>query len=267
LAEVELKLTDVSRWGFTYNFTYDYATTACYRFQIVAPYDKDAPVTPPDYITDLGNREKWMAFFYDTYQEGPAGLVPIVNMWEAEKSGYDGYSMFGYDSGVTYVVAYCAEDVNGVVGPVKFAQATTTQTVPGPNPTITVEMCEYDEANGQVIARFKANEDTKMIKYFGVTSTDASLYSSCALNDLVNSTKRDQAAYLTLWESQLVELGLDSTAESAIVSVQSAKESDKPVLVAAVAIGEEDGEDVYSPVACKIYHMGKFKDLKDFRDK
>ncbi|MBQ7877513.1 MAG: hypothetical protein IJ314_03825 [Bacteroidales bacterium] len=265
IADVELTLTDVSRWGFKYNFKYDYATTACYRFQIVAPYDKEAPVTPPDYITDLGNREKWMTFFYDTYQEGPAGLVPIVNMWEAEKSGYDGYSMFGYDSGITYVVAYCAEDVNGVVGPVKFAQATTTQAVPGPDPIVSIEMCEYDDAAGQVIAKFKANEDTKMIKYFGVTSSDASLYASCALNDLVNSDKRDQAAYLTLWESQLVELGLDSTAESAIVTVQAEKNSEKPVLVAAVAIGEEDGEDVYSPVACKIYHMGKFKDLKDFR--
>ena len=265
IADVELTLTDVSRWGFKYNFKYDYATTACYRFQIVAPYDKEAPVTPPDYITDLGNREKWMTFFYDTYQEGPAGLVPIVNMWDAEKSGYDGYSMFGYDSGITYVVAYCAEDVNGVVGPVKFAQATTTQAVPGPDPIVSIEMCEYDDAAGQVIAKFKANEDTKMIKYFGVTSSDASLYASCALNDLVNSDKRDQAAYLTLWESQLVELGLDSAAESAIVTVQADKNSDKPVLVAAVAIGEEDGEDVYSPVACKIYHMGKFKDLKDFR--
>lgn len=265
IADVELTLTDVSRWGFKYNFKYDYATTACYRFQIVAPYDKEAPVTPPDYITDLGNREKWVTFFYDTYQEGPAGLVPIVNMWEAEKSGYDGYSMFGYDSGITYVVAYCAEDVNGVVGPVKFAQATTTQAVPGPDPIVSIEMCEYDDAAGQVIAKFKANEDTKMIKYFGVTSSDASLYASCALNDLVNSDKRDQAAYLTLWESQLVELGLDSAAESAIVTVQADKNSDKPVLVAAVAIGEVDGEDVYSPVACKIYHMGKFKDLKDFR--
>lgn len=267
IADVELTLTDVSRWGFKYNFKYDYATTACYRFQIVAPYDKEAPITPPDYITDLGNREKWMTFFYDTYQEGPAGLVPIVNMWEAEKSGYDGYSMFGYDSGITYVVAYCAEDVNGVVGPVKFAQATTTQAVPGPNPTVSIEMCEYDDAAGQVIAKFKANEDTKMIRYFGVTSSDASLYASCALNDLVNSDKRDQAAYMTLWESQLVELGLDSTAESAIVTVQAEKNSEKPVLVAAVAIGEDDGDDVYSPVACKIYHMGQFKDLKDFRAK
>lgn len=265
IADVELKLTDVSRWGFTYNFTYDYATTACYRFQIVAPYDKEAPVTPPDYVTDIADREKWMKFFYDTYQEGPAGLVPIVNMWEAEKAGYDGYSMYGYESGITYVVAYCAEDVNGVVGPVKFAQATTTVAIPGPNPTISLEMAEYDDQNGQILARFTANEDTKMIKYFGVTSSDASLYSECALNELVNGTRRSYEEYLALWEGCLVELGLDSNAESVTLGVAAARQSDKPVLIAAVAIGEDDGEDVYSQIACKIYHKGQFKDLSEFR--
>ena len=265
IADVELKLTDVSRWGFKYNFTYDYATTACYRFQIVAPYDKESPVTPPDYITDLGNREKWMTFFYDTYQEGPAGQVPMVNMWEAEKAGYDGYSMYGYESGITYVVAYCAEDVNGVVGPVKFAQATTTEAVPGPNPTIGFEMIEYDDANGEIIARLVANADTKMIKYFGVTASDNTLYSACALYELVSGTRRSYEEYLTLWESQLIQLGLDSNAESVTVGVTTEKNSDKPVLVAAVAIGEEDGVDVYSPVACKIYHKGQFKDLSDYR--
>lgn len=265
IADVQLTLTDVSRWGFKYNFKYDYETTACYRFQIVSPYDKDAPITPPDYIIDAGKRDKWMTFFYDTFQEGPAGYAPIVNMWEAEKSGYDGYSMYGYESGITYVVAYCAEDVNGVVGPVKFAQATTTEANPGPNPTIEIEMIEYDDANSQVLARLKANEDTKMIKYFGVNSSDPSLYSSCALNDLVNSTKRTYEEYLILWESQLIQLGLDSNAESVTSAISTEKNSDKPVLIAAVAIGEDDGEDVYSPVACKIYHKGQFKDLADFR--
>ena len=265
IAEVDLRLTDISRWGFTYNFTYDYSKTACYRFQIVSPYDKDAPVTPPDYITDLGNREKWMTFFYDTYQEGPAGLVPLVNMWQAERSGFDGYSMFGYESGITYVVAYCAEDINGVVGPVKFATATTTEAIPGPNPTVEFEMIEYDDANHQIIANVKTNQDAKMVKYFGVSSSDGELYSSCALHELVNGTRRSYEEYLTLWESQLIQLGLDSNAESVTVGVDAAKNSEQPALVAAVAIGEDNGEDVYSPVICKIYHKGQFKDLSDFR--
>lgn len=266
IADVELTLTDVSRWGFRYNFKYDYNTTACYRFQIVYPYDQESTITPPDYVTDLGNREKWMTFFYDTYdQKEDVGLVPIVNMWEAEKAGYDGYSMFGYESGITYVVAYCAEDINGVVGPVKFAQATTTVAVPGPNPTIDIEVAEYDETNGQIIVKFVANEDTKAIKYFGVSSSDATTYSGCALADLVNGTRRSYDEYNLLWESQLMELGLDSSAESVTLAVAADKNSASPVLLAAVAIGEENGEDVYSPVASRIFIKGEFRNLSDFR--
>lgn len=274
IADVKLELTDISRWGFTYNFTYDFETTACYRFQIVWPFDADDPTTeedddfirPPHYLDDANDRQKWMTFFYDTFQIGPAGPVPIVNMWEAERSNYDGYSMYGYDSGITYVIAYCAEDINGVVGPVKFAQATTTAPNPGPNPTVVIEELTYDPQTGEIDGRFVANEDTKMIKYFSVTSSDASLYSACALNDLVNTSRRDYEAYMTLWESQLMNLGLSSNAESIPFSVDVDPTSDAPVLVAAVSIGEDDGVDVYSPVVAKIWRRGEFKDLADYRN-
>lgn len=273
LADVNLTFTDVSRWGFTYNFTYDYETTACYRFQLVYPYDEDDPTTdedddyirPPHYINDVNDREKWMTFFYDTYQEGPAGQVPIVNMWEAEKSNYDGYAMFGYDSGITYVIAYCAEDINGVVGPVKFAEVTTTAPDPGPDPVVNIEELSYDAQTGEISGRFVTNEDAKMIKYFSVTSSDASLYSACALNDLVNTERRDYDTYMTLWESQLMQLGLSTTAESVSFSLTVDKNSTAPVLVAAMAIGEDEGVDVYSPIAAKIWHKGELKDLSDFR--
>lgn len=273
IADVELTFTDISRWGFTYNFRYSYATTACYRFQLVYPYNEDDPDTeedddyirPPHYINDADNREKWMTFFYDTYQDGPAGPVPITNMWEAEPSNYDGYAMFGYDSGVTYVIAYCAEDINGVVGPVKFVEVTTTAPDPGPNPVISLQDLAYDSKTGKVSGRFVANDDTKMIKYFTVTSNDASLYSSCALYDLVNSSRRDYTTYINLWESQLVQLGLSSTAESVPFTQNVDASSSNPVLIAAVAIGEDDGVDVYSPVIAKIWYQGEFKELSDFR--
>ena len=86
LADVNLTITDVSRWGFTYNFAFNYDQTMCYRFQIVWPFDPDDPTTteddnyirPPHYINDVNDREKWMTFFYDTHAEGPAGYMPIV---------------------------------------------------------------------------------------------------------------------------------------------------------------------------------------------
>ena len=265
-ADIDLYFTDISRWGFTFNFEYDYSKIAAFRFQLVWPYDADAALIPPHYIDDRDNREKWMTFFYDTYVSSPAGFdTPVANVWIPEKSGYDGYSMYGYDSGITYVFAYCAEDLNGNVGPVKFVEVATTEANPGPNPEIKIMDIAYDDNEGAVTGRFEANEDTKMIKYLGVTSDDASLFTSCALDDLVNGKRRDYDAYMTLWESQLIQLGLSSNAESINFGVNCEKVSDSPVLIAAVAIGEENGEDVYSTVACKIYHKGEFKDLSDYR--
>lgn len=273
LADVELTFTDITRWGFTYNFKYDYETTACFRFQLVWPFDADDPTTdeddnyirPPHYINDADDRDKWMTFFFDTFQNGPAGMVPIVNMWEAEKSNFDSYTMYGYDSGIKYVIAYCAEDINGVVGPVKFAEVTTTSPNPGPNPVVNFENVTYDSETGQIELRIVANDDTKLIKYIGVSSSDASLYSACALNDLVNTSRRDYNTYLTLWESQVIQLGLSSQAESMAFSTEAEPDSAKPVLIAAIAIGEDDGEDVYSPIASLIWHNGEFKQLSDFR--
>lgn len=265
IGDVTLELTDVSRWGFKYNFSYDYETTACFRFQLVWPYDESAAIIPPHYMNDKDDHAKWVTFFYDTYQESPAlGKVPIANMWETEKSNFESLHMYGYESGVDYVIAYCAEDINGVVGPVKFAYVSTTAPNPGPNPSVTIEDLNYDDENG-ISGRFVANEDTKMIKYFSVTSSDATLFSACALNDLVNTSRRDYNAYMALWESQLMQLGLSTSAESVSFSVNVAEQSEVPVLVAAVAIGEDNGEDVYSAIACKIYHKGEFKDLSDYR--
>lgn len=263
-ADVTLKLTNASRWGFDYNFTYNYDKTACYRFQIVWPYMEDAELKPPHYETDVEDRDKWMTFFFDTFQEGPAGKVPLVNMWIAEPSSSDGLSMFGYESGVTYIVAYCAEDVNGVVGPVKFASVTTLKPNPGPNPTVTLENLEYDDELGQITGRFVCNDNAKMMKWIIVGQSDES-YTNFALDDLVSgSPVRNYDQYLTLWEEQLMSLGLPTSAESIPIAKDASRNSDRPMLIAAIAIGEDEGEDVYSPLALAIYHQEQFKKLEDF---
>ena len=273
-ADVTMSFTDISRWGFQYNFDYNYDKTACYRFQLVWPYVEDNPdtdedddiVRPPHYVNDANDREKWMTFFFDTFVESPAvGPVPVVNMWEAERSGHDELEMYGYESGITYVFAYCAEDINGVVGPVKFVHVTTTEPTPGPNPQVSIEDLTYDENSGFIQGVIKANEDAKSFKYFAVTASTADLYSNCALSDLVNTQRRDYATYVASWERNLMEYGLQSYAESVTISSDADKDSSTPVLIAAIAVGEENGEDVYSPLACKIFYKGEFKDLSDFR--
>ena len=98
-----------------------------------------------------------------------------------------------------------------------------------------------------------------------MTSSDPSLYPACALNDLVNTSRRDYDDYMALWESQLIQLGLSSNAESIPFAENVDPKSTTPALIAAVAIGEEDGVDVYSPVAAKVWYKGELKDLSDFR--
>ncbi len=273
IADVNLSFTEISRWSFSFNFSYDYEKTACYRFQLVWPYEEDDPETdedddyirPPHYINDANDRDKWMTFFFDTFDmNGPAGPVPIVNMWEAERSGRDGINMYGFESGTKYVYAVCAEDINGVVGPVRFFEVTTESPTPGPDPMAYLQDLAFDEAKGEISGVAIANKDTKFFKYIVVTDDAADLYSNCALDDLVNSNRRDYDTYIRNWEKNLMEYGFESYAEYATFSVYADKNSN-PILIAAIAVGEKNGLDVYSPLASKIFYKGKFFDLSDFR--
>ena len=172
---------------------------------------------------------------------------------------------FGYESGVEYVIAYCAEDINGVVGPVKFVSVKTTEPNPGPNPVVTIENLTYDAASGAISARINANEDAKSINYFIVGPNDGTIYSDCAMAYLATTKRNTYDAYLSIWKAQLIQNGLTTSAEAATVSSYVEANSENPVLIAAVAIGEENKEDVYSPVAAKIFYKGEFKDLSFFR--
>ncbi len=265
-ADVELTFTDISRWGFKYNFDYTFDKTACYRFQLVWPYieGNDEDILPPHYINEANDREKWLKFFLETFEDGPVGPVPVANMWETDMSGHDEISMYGFESGVTYVYAYCAEDWNGVLGPVKFVEVTTVKPNPGPNPQVYIQDLAYDAATGSLTGIVAANQDSKFFKYVVVASDTPDLFANCALDDLVNTNRRDYNTYLANWEKNLMEYGFESLAEYASISTYVGNES-SPILIAAISVGEEDGIDVYSPLACKIFYKGKFSDLSEFR--
>ena len=275
--DVELTFTEISRWGARYNFSYNFSQIMCYRFQIVSPFEMDDPTTtdddayirPPhfaDGTLDRENRDAWLEFLIDAYTEGPAGKRPIANLWTAEPSGYDSLADFDYESGVEYVIAYCAEDVNGVVGPVKFASFTTTKPVPGPNPVVQFEGMAYDPATGIVSGTVVANNDSKTLRYFIIDSNSGDIYGACGLPYLTTVGGRyTYEAYLNLWKLHLMESGLSSAAEYATISQRVDPSSENPVLFAALSVGEANGEDVYSPVIAKIFYKGELRDLSEFR--
>jgi hypothetical protein len=173
--------------------------------------------------------------------------------------------MYGYESGIEYVIAYCAEDVNGVAGPVKFVSVTTTAPNPGPNPSVNIDNLSYNAQTGEISARVVANEDAKSINYFIVGPNDGTIYADCAMAYLVSTKRNTYSAYMSMWKAQLIQNGLSTSAEAATVSSYVDAASENPVLIAAVAIGEDNLEDVYSPVAAKIFYKGEFKDLSYFR--
>ena len=276
VADVNLAFTEVSRWGVRYNFSYTFSNTMCYRFQIVYPFEMDDPSTEEDdlYIRpphnadgslDRDNREAWINYFM-SYVEGPAGARPVANLWTAEPSGYDSLADYGYESGTEYVIAYCAEDINGVLGPIQFASFTTTKPNPGPNPTIQFDGLTYDATQGVISGRVVANADAKTIRYFIIDSNSGDIYGSCWLPYLtIEGGRYTYENYLSQWKLLLVESGLSTAAESATISQRVDANSEDPVLVAAVAVGEKDGSDCYSPVISKIFYKGELKDLSDFR--
>ena len=117
-----------------------------------------------------------------------------------------------------------------------------------------------------ITGRVVANDDAKSIRYFLIDSNSGDIYSDCGLPYLTTVGGRyTYEAYLAKWELLLVESGLSTAAESAAISQRVDPTSEYPVLIAALAIGEKNGSDVYSPVIAKIFYKGELLDLSAFR--
>ena len=99
----------------------------------------------------------------------------------------DNSTSFGYESGLEYVIAYCAEDLNGVVGPVKFTKVTTTVVKPGPNPTMEIKATVSPDGK-TISCEFISNEDSKQLKYYG--SSEGS-YQNLGLHKLLNDLREE----------------------------------------------------------------------------
>ena len=251
---------DVSRGGWTYYTDYNWNETALYRFQIVAGNIVEG-YSP--YIDEFntGSREDWMYFFYKDVDDYG---VPKCNIWWPLPSGKETFSVFGYTPGVQYVIAYCVEDLNGVVGPVKFTTVETREIVPGPNPTMKIE-ATISEDGKSLNCKFISNDDSKQIKFFG---SSEGTYQNLGLHKLLNDPRGEYeyADYMRIWKNFAVELGLQSENTSAVDSYDIDPESDEFLLVGAIAIGEKEGEDCYSDFAYALYYKGELHDLSEYRN-
>lgn len=270
--EFSLVLDNVSRTGFRYNFNYTNPDEiALHYFQIVSPVDAEARETnpemcPPEDIYGASHAE-WMRFFFETYVEAADGeKVLQVNAWDAEPSGKDGLAMFGYEPGIEYVVAYCVEDMNGVISNVRFEKVTTMAVSAGANPQASISAKLTD---GEWMFTFSANEDTGTLLYMTSTYGDAN-YDILALPYLVKDVYDDYPTYnsvFDVWDEKIMDLGL-TTKSLTTYSTESARTDDKLILALCLPVGQDaEGKPVYGQLQHLIIANGQVKHLEDYRAK
>ncbi|MGN1210642.1 MAG: hypothetical protein ACI4TM_03075 [Candidatus Cryptobacteroides sp.] len=255
--DFKFELLNPNRTGWTYYTEYDWNDMAMLRFQIVYPDVMDSPYQSAE---NPGTREELLDYLFGS--SGAYG-TPNANAWWALPSGVDQLAYYGFTSGVEYVVACCAEDINGVVGPVMFRSVSTKEIKPGPNPKVTITPSVSADQKS-ITCVFEANEDTKMFKYYYVDITDQYYY-TLSLDELFKENSYlNYKDYMKSWTEWAMVNGLQSTSLTSTVTYDLPSQS-SPVLVAAIAIGEENGEDCYSDLAHVIYYEGAFHDLSEYR--
>jgi hypothetical protein len=270
--ELTLTLDNVSRTGFKYNFNYTSPEDlAMVYFQIVSPVDEDArkenpEMCPPEDVEGASHAE-WINFFFETYMVAEDGeKVLQVNTWKSEESGYDALSMFGYEPGVEYVVAYCAEDINGVISKVRFQSVTTREVNPGPNPIASITPTLK---NGEWTFEFTANEDTGTLLYMTSSYGDSN-YNDLGLSCVLKDQYDDYPTYASLhdlWNESILNLGL-TTNSLTTYSQEDAREDNTVILAMCRPVGADaDGRLVYGELEHVLIVNGQIKSLSDYRNK
>lgn len=270
--EFRCVLNNPSRTGFRYNFNYDNPDeVALYYFQIVSPVDAEARETnpemcPPENIETASHAE-WMRFFFETYVVAADGeKVLQVNAWDSEPAGSDGLAMFGYEPGTEYVVAYCVEDMDGVISKVRFAKITTDRVQVGDNPqaSITAELTD-----GEWMFTFTANEDTGTLLYMTSSYGDAN-YQVLGLPFILRDQYDDYPYYSSfydVWDEKIMSLGLTTNSLTTYAS-ETARTDGTILLALCLPVGaDKDGKPVYGPLQHVLIVDNQVKHLEDYREK
>ena len=270
--EFKLTLDNVSRTGFRYNFNYtNPEEVAIYYFQVVSPVDAEAreknpEMCPPEDIYGASHAD-WMKFFFETPMTAEDGeKVLQVNTWHVEESGHDELSMFGYNPDVEYVVAYCVEDINGVISKVRFEKVRTTPVNAGPNPQAQISAALKD---GEWTFTFTSNEDTGKLYYMTSSFGDDNFKALGlqALPDDVYNEYKTYASFHDKWEEILSQVGFN-TSSLKTYATEKAKTDGTVILAMCRPIGANaDGQEVRGELQHVLIVDGQVKHLSDYRSK
>ena len=166
-ANATLTFTDVTPSEARFVVKYDPANTANVWFINVGMNDQLPPYEVP--AADA-SRQDWMDWFF-----GMGDHQMYMNQWWRSPSGEESFAYSGFDPRSTYKYAYVAEDLDGVVSAVGFAEYTTGGTEPGPDPTVEI-VPTYNPEDGTWSVQFNTVKDVETFKYLVQCDDDNALY-------------------------------------------------------------------------------------------
>ena len=279
-ADFNMTLDNASRTGFRYNVNFvNPENIALVYFQYVSPVEVDEaikaenPYMYPPTDTYNASRQEWMNYFFESYREAPDGTRSLdVNVWSADpedeldSSTRKSLTHFGYEPGTKYVVAYCAEDMDGVISEVRFVDVTTLAAVPGPNPQANISA---DLVDGEWMFTFSANDDCGTMLYMTSSYGDAN-YQLLGLPFILDDPYGDYPTYASIhdiWDDKIMNLGL-STKSLTTYATEPVRSDNSVILALCLPVGADaEGRPAYGPLQHVLIVDGKVKHLDNYRNK
>lgn len=179
-ANAKLAFTDITPSGARFVVTYDPANTANIWFINISMNNQLPPYVVPE-MTD--SRQDWVDWFFaqgkwvtdPEYKDVYPAVQSYMNQWWRSPSGEDSFAYTGFDARSTFKYAYVAEDLDGVVSEVMFAEFTTGGLAPGPDPTVEI-VPTYNPEDGTWSVKFNSIKDVATFKYLVQCDDDNALY-------------------------------------------------------------------------------------------
>ena len=168
-ANASLTFTDITPSGARFVVKYDPDNTANVWFINIGMNDELPPYSVPA-LSD--SRQTWMDWFF-----GAGDQFMYMNQWWRVPSGEESFAYTGFDPRSTFKYAYIAEDLDGVVSEVMFAEYTTGGMVPGPDPTVEI-VPKYNPEDGTWSVMFNSIKDVATFKYLVQCDDENALYLS-----------------------------------------------------------------------------------------
>lgn len=249
-SNIKLEFSDVTRTSIKFDFSYDPANTACFKFICIKNGDFNLSeayswVEVPS--VDASQEDLWR--FFNTMDQSL-----FMNLWPRSASGTDSYTLFGLEPGAEVAYAYYAEDMDGVTSEIKVATATLEQMQVGDDPEVEI-IPAWDEATKTWTVKFNMVKDCEKFKYTLNNNDNMYLYR-------LGTSEMRAFEFYDHWDQFVGMNGLETNYES----VTEVSEPGKDHVALAVAWGrDENGAEVISKLEYVILTKdGQQKLISDY---